>query len=452
MLLLSLKTNLALLWGISVLLSTESMSASIPETSSINSTAEPNKTISSYVAHNETELQPVTLHSTRNSAEVSAPATAETTASSTVETEEAIVTYSSDSSKETTNGLVATNTAAAIASSSGPSLPHASTAAATATDEAQPSHSTTISETAESTEDHFHQQSPTALTGMTSSSATTSTASLSTEITSTTEPEVRSISSSTPSPFESAQTSLFIQNPSSPSVSTTSTMTTNPTSEAAPVSDATSSTVTLWETSTNSADLSSASQPVSATTTHSSTSEFINTVHTTAEPHTISFSTDSANNATANTSTSPAGIFIPRVPKKLPIPTTQSTTATYTAPSEVSKTSPITEVQPCSNKSMAKQCLIAIASLAGLATIFMVSTVILCAKLSSRKYKVKKPQQDTEMMCISALLPDRSNSYRRQRNPVTNGVLVIHGRRDSDEDGGDNLTLSSFLPENDRIV
>lgn len=98
------------------------------------------------------------------------------------------------------------------------------------------------------------------------------------------------------------------------------------------------------------------------------------------------------------------------------------------------------------------QCLIVITSLAVLATIFMVSTIVLCAKLSERKYKVKKPEQDTEMMCISSLLPEKNYSYTRQRNHVPNGVLVIHSGLDSEDDAGDNLTLSSFLPENDRFV
>lgn len=56
------------------------------------------------------------------------------------------------------------------------------------------------------------------------------------------------------------------------------------------------------------------------------------------------------------------------------------------------------------------------------------------------------------MMCISALLPERSYNYTRQHNPVPNGVLVMPRAEDSDDEVGDNLTLSSFLPENDRYV
>uniref|UniRef100_A0A3Q3FNE6 Cell wall protein DAN4-like n=1 Tax=Labrus bergylta TaxID=56723 RepID=A0A3Q3FNE6_9LABR len=112
----------------------------------------------------------------------------------------------------------------------------------------------------------------------------------------------------------------------------------------------------------------------------------------------------------------------------------------------------ITDSQPCSSRGVVKHCLIAIASLAGLATFFMVTTITLCTKLSTSRYRVRRPPQATEMMCISSLLPERNYTYTRQRNPVSNGVLVMHAGGDSDEEGGDNLTLSSFLPENDHLV
>uniref|UniRef100_A0A668VAU6 P-selectin glycoprotein ligand 1 n=1 Tax=Oreochromis aureus TaxID=47969 RepID=A0A668VAU6_OREAU len=129
-----------------------------------------------------------------------------------------------------------------------------------------------------------------------------------------------------------------------------------------------------------------------------------------------------------------------------------SQTCTTKSPhGEVSKTTPSTEVQPCLTQNVVKQCLIVIACLALVCTIFIFSTIVLCAKLSSRKHK-RKPQKETEMMCISALLPERSYNYTRQHNPVPNGVLVIPRAEDSDDEVGDNLTLSSFLPENDRYV
>uniref|UniRef100_A0A3B5L7B4 P-selectin glycoprotein ligand 1 n=1 Tax=Xiphophorus couchianus TaxID=32473 RepID=A0A3B5L7B4_9TELE len=159
--------------------------------------------------------------------------------------------------------------------------------------------------------------------------------------------------------------------------------------------------------------------------------------------------TDAAAHATeAASPTAPAGAFIPHIIGS----TTRSTPSTTKAPCEPSKDSSSSEVLPCSTKGVVKQCLIVVAVLALVAIIFVISTIVLCIKLSARKYKVRKPQQDTEMMCISSLLPDRSHTYTRQRNPVSNGVLVYPVGGDSDEEGGDNLTLSSFLPENDRYV
>uniref|UniRef100_A0A8C5HH11 P-selectin glycoprotein ligand 1 n=1 Tax=Gouania willdenowi TaxID=441366 RepID=A0A8C5HH11_GOUWI len=155
-------------------------------------------------------------------------------------------------------------------------------------------------------------------------------------------------------------------------------------------------------------------------------------------------STDSPN-FTSSFSTSPAGIIIPDPPMKS---TPKSTITTQ----QVSKGPTTTEVSSCSTNSVVKHCLIIIATLAAIATIFIICTIVLCTKLSARRYSIRRNPQGTEMMCISNLLPDRNPTYSRQRNPVRNGILVIPGCGDSDEDGGDNLTLSSFLPDNDRYV
>ncbi|CAG5867441.1 unnamed protein product [Menidia menidia] len=151
-------------------------------------------------------------------------------------------------------------------------------------------------------------------------------------------------------------------------------------------------------------------------------------------------------------STSLAGILNPREPKRGSVSTPKPGPATSAAPTEEPKTPPSNEVQPCSNRAVVRQCLVVIGALAALATAFMVSTIVLCARLSARKPNARRPQQMTEMMCISSLLPERNHNYTRQRNPITNGVLVFPAAGDSDEDGGDNLTLSSFLPENERYV
>nr|XP_020441380.1 P-selectin glycoprotein ligand 1 [Monopterus albus]XP_020441381.1 P-selectin glycoprotein ligand 1 [Monopterus albus] len=448
MMLCNMKTCLTLLWGVPLLFSVETKNASIPETHSSNTITEPNRTTheltSSHLLHSETATQPASWDPTHKPAEVSVAATAETPVSPTVETQETTVRSKSNSSNSSTAGLGAVNTVAATVSSAGPRLLHAITTAS----ETQPSHNTEVSETARPTGD---QQSPTTSTNITApaaifaaSSATVS----SPKPTSITEPEVTSALSSTSS-NNLTQVPHFIQNLN------TTTVTTNPTSEAAPTTDPTSLPVIITETSTTSTELSSIFHPISGTRSHISTSQFPNTKgsNSDTESSAISVSTDSSSSATS-ISASPPGILNPRGPKTSPVPTAKSTTGTTTtaAPCEVSRSPTSTEGQLCSTRGVVKHCLIVIASLAGLATIFMVSTIVLCAKLSSRKYKLKKPQQATEMMCISALLPERNYSYARQRNPVTNGVRVILTGEDSDEEGGDNLTLSSFLPESDRIV
>ncbi|KAJ8263661.1 hypothetical protein COCON_G00161180 [Conger conger] len=105
-------------------------------------------------------------------------------------------------------------------------------------------------------------------------------------------------------------------------------------------------------------------------------------------------------------------------------------------------------VTPKSRKDgLVSQCLIAIVTLAGVATVFIVSTTVLCTKLSARKYRYRMRQSSgTEMTCISALLPDGNGAHGRPRTPKSNGALLPNL-----EDGeGDDLTLHSFLPEMER--
>ncbi|XP_008301135.1 flocculation protein FLO11 isoform X1 [Stegastes partitus] len=310
----------------------------------------------------------------------------------------------------------------------------------TAAGEAQRTHSTTITETAHHAQDQFHQPSATTFTDKTAATSVAFVATVvasSPQPTSIVKPEITSQLPSTVSPDESSK--MFNQSLSSPSASAATAATTNATSEATPAFNPTSLPGATTEKSKPGTELPSTSQSVSATG-----------ISTDAAGSSSTATSISTPNSTATNSS--AGILVPGKPKRLPVPTTEPTPAT-TATRQVSKSpSSGTEAQPCSNRGVVKQCLIVIAALAVLATIFMVSTIVLCTKLSARKYKVKKPQQATEMMCISSLLPETTYSYTRQRNPVRNGILVIPGGGDSDEELGDNLTLSSFLPDNDRYV
>ncbi|XP_032425885.1 mucin-5AC [Xiphophorus hellerii] len=349
--------------------------------------------------------QPITA---RREEETSAPVT---TASGGVKSSTAIFTATSkeqiSSSKTTGHAHTVTEV-----TSTGSGL-HPSTAMTTATSEVQPLYNrSTTAEAVNQTTDHLLHTSASSFTNTTSPATHSATTSAS---------------------FVSTQNSTSITGFRSEVPSTTSSD--NSTQSTSTSSGPTTSVPTSGTIKSTSTELSSKSSSVSATTNFNSTS-----------PEPVSTSTDYSN-TTANSS-SPAGAFIPHIIGS----TTRSTPSTTKAPCEPSKDSSSSEVLPCSTKGVVKQCLIVVAVLALVATIFVISTIVLCIKLSARKYKVRKPQQDTEMMCISSLLPERSHTYTRQRNPVSNGVLVYPVGGDSDEEGGDNLTLSSFLPENDRYV
>ncbi|XP_040914658.1 P-selectin glycoprotein ligand 1 [Toxotes jaculatrix] len=488
MMLFSTKACLTLLWGISALFSTGTKSVSIPETSSSNSTAEPNNgpLTTEHVPYNETETQPTSWDPTQQPAKVTVAAKVEATVSPTMETEEIVVSNRSDSSNDSMAGLVVMNTVATATNSStvaSSPLLHTSTAAVTAAGDAQRSHSTVISETAKPTADRLVKQSPSTSTDVAAPTTTptatitnsstvaspallhTSTAEATTAgdargshnsvISETAKPTGGQLGEQSPSASTdmaaSATTSTATSSAPASSASTKTTMTTNSTSEAAPVFGHNSLSFTTTETPTTSTEHLSTSQPISGTGTRIATSQSPDSTGSSFTTETLTHTV--LNDSDTSTSNGSARILNPYVPKMVPSTrSTPATPATPAAPCEASTNPPSTGGQPCSTRGVVKHCLIAIASLAVLATIFMVSTIVLCTKLSARKYKVKKRPQATEMMCISALLPERNYTYTRQRNPVSNGVLVIPNGRDSDEEGGDNLTLSSFLPENDRIV
>ncbi|CAB1322036.1 unnamed protein product [Coregonus sp. 'balchen'] len=96
------------------------------------------------------------------------------------------------------------------------------------------------------------------------------------------------------------------------------------------------------------------------------------------------------------------------------------------------------------------QCLIIIAVLAALMTMFIVSTVILLTKLRGSRYRHRAQWlqgQGTEMVCISAMVPTNTTDrgQGRSRCPKIN-VTLMPSAEDSE---GDNLTLNSFIPDLD---
>ncbi|CAL8387147.1 unnamed protein product [Boreogadus saida] len=141
------------------------------------------------------------------------------------------------------------------------------------------------------------------------------------------------------------------------------------------------------------------------------------------------------------TTTTPTASSVPVT--RRPCPTPSSTNGT--AP-------PQPGVSACTSSpsGVVSQCLVAIGLLAALLTVFFVSTMALCAKLSSRKYSLGG-QRGTEMVCLSTMMTSHNGTGSRRAHLEGRRTLRT-GPEDSDDDDGDNLTLNSFLPEGDRMV
>lgn len=95
-----------------------------------------------------------------------------------------------------------------------------------------------------------------------------------------------------------------------------------------------------------------------------------------------------------------------------------------------------------------KHCLLAIFILALVATTFLVCTVVLAVRLSRKNHTYPvRSYSPTEMVCISALLPEREEGPAVTTNgslPTTKSRGLKEGpQKDRD---GDDLTLHSFLP------
>ncbi|XP_069649244.1 P-selectin glycoprotein ligand 1 [Haliaeetus albicilla] len=91
------------------------------------------------------------------------------------------------------------------------------------------------------------------------------------------------------------------------------------------------------------------------------------------------------------------------------------------------------------------KCLLAILLLALVAATFMVCTGVLGALLWRRARTANRRLSHTEMVCISSLLPDGEVTTNGSKpGPARRSKLLLDGGSEAD---GDNLTLSSFLPE-----
>lgn len=124
-----------------------------------------------------------------------------------------------------------------------------------------------------------------------------------------------------------------------------------------------------------------------------------------------------------------------------PVPTKPHSTQKSTT-----KACPTTEPK---TEGLVGTCLIAIASLAALAIIFIMTTIILATKLAGSRYRHRASLlHDTEMVCISALLNDSDHPIPTPKHPKSNGALIPI----TEDEDGDDLTLNSFLPDTEGVA
>ncbi|XP_036453849.1 P-selectin glycoprotein ligand 1 [Colossoma macropomum] len=166
----------------------------------------------------------------------------------------------------------------------------------------------------------------------------------------------------------------------------------------------------------------------------------------TVEPRVVTNkqATHSAVAVATTTSRSPTlrTVFPPSTTKKQ-TPTKGTTTSSevindHICPTEASK-----------REGLVGRCLIAIALLAALVTIFIMSTIILATKLAASRYRNREGLlQETEMVCISALMNDTEHPIPKPRHPKSNGALIPN----TEDEDGDDLTLNSFLPDTEGVA
>uniref|UniRef100_A0A8D0L6J0 P-selectin glycoprotein ligand 1 n=1 Tax=Sphenodon punctatus TaxID=8508 RepID=A0A8D0L6J0_SPHPU len=95
---------------------------------------------------------------------------------------------------------------------------------------------------------------------------------------------------------------------------------------------------------------------------------------------------------------------------------------------------------------LVKKCLAVIFILALVAGIFIVCTAVLATMLwrQKRVHQLRR-HNTTEMVCISALLPDGEGGAGKGRTPKAKGMKLLTETGSDTE--GDNLTLNSLLPD-----
>ncbi|MCJ8746732.1 hypothetical protein PDJAM_G00144920 [Pangasius djambal] len=141
----------------------------------------------------------------------------------------------------------------------------------------------------------------------------------------------------------------------------------------------------------------------------------------------------------------------PMVQSTTKISTTQNHTptkphSTRKPDKSTTKVCPIAEEK---GDSLVGRCLIVIAILAALATIFIMTTVVLATKLAGIRYRHRASLlHETEMVCISALMNDSDHPIPKPKHPKSNGALIPI----TEDEDGDDLTLNSFLHDTEGVA
>ncbi|XP_068064713.1 P-selectin glycoprotein ligand 1 [Anomalospiza imberbis] len=108
-------------------------------------------------------------------------------------------------------------------------------------------------------------------------------------------------------------------------------------------------------------------------------------------------------------------------------------------------TTPVATAVPWEPSGVMSKCLLAILLLGLVAATFLVCTGVLGTLLWRRARTGQRRFSPTEMVCISSLLPDAEAAAGPRPVPARRHKLLLPDG--SSEPDGDNLTLSSFLPE-----
>lgn len=148
-----------------------------------------------------------------------------------------------------------------------------------------------------------------------------------------------------------------------------------------------------------------------------------------------------SSSSTGPPSTDPSAFFPTtgyKKPKKSGAPTAPTLPALW-------DTTPGGTAVPWEPSGMMSKCLLAILLLGLVAATFLVCTGVLGTLLWRRARTGQRRFSRTEMVCISSLLPDAEAAAGPRPVPARRHKLLLPDG--SSEPDGDNLTLSSFLPE-----